>query len=227
MKQTGTLGRSVSERRQTTVILVVEDDRRLWPVFRELLPAEGFEAALVGTAREALDVARRRAPPLAVVDLGLPDLDGVELLPLLKQAQPSLRALVVSALATRERVLAALRAGADGYLLKEDLGRWLVPAIHDVLEGAAPFSPVTAALVLAQLRGEGPGELAPSGGLSAREHQTLEQLARGLTYEQAAACLGLSLNTVRTHVRALYEKLGVSSRTEAVMTAVRLGLLRL
>ncbi len=130
---------------------------------------------------------------------------------------------------TEQRIRAALRAGARGYLFKEDLGRRLVVAIEEALQGGIPMSTAVAELLLAQLR-VGGGEAisaqdAASGPLTTREHQVLQRLARSLTYDETAADLGVSINTVRSYVRTIYDKLDVSTRTEAVLAALERGFL--
>lgn len=200
-------------------ILVVEDDRRLQETLSQVLSSVRF--AFASTAHDALEQVRAEPFELILVDLGLPDLDGVLLLDQLHRLDPRRPLLVLTSASTRERVLAALRAGACGYLLKEELGARLEDAIHEALAGGMPMSAAAAQYVLEQLR----GELPPPGAkaLSERERELLQLFARGLTYGQVAEQLGVSINTVRTHVRGTYEKLHAANKAEAVMIALREG----
>jgi DNA-binding NarL/FixJ family response regulator len=209
-------------------VLVVEGDRRVRDAIAHLLDRTRFSADLVGSAAAAL-AALEDDPQVVLVDLGLPDLDGIELIAQIRAQRPTTPCLVLTSASTENQIRAALRAGARGYLLKEDLGRRLVLAISEALLGGIPLSKVAAELLLAQVRGDAPpppssGEVV-GGPLSARERQVLARLARSLTYEETAADLGVSVNTVRTYVRGIYDKLAVSSRTEAVMAALERGLL--
>lgn len=210
-------------------VLVIEDDVRLHDPLRRILGAVGYVPDIVATAAAGL---RRLdepgpAPGVVLVDLGLPDRDGVDVIRELGTRAPGLPVLVLTVVDTPERILQALRAGACGYLLKESLGSRLGPAIDEVLDGGAPLSPAAARVVVAALRKGGmpapakPRE--PSAAqrtpLTARESEVLDLLARGLTYAQAADVLGISINTVRVYVRHIYEKLDVTTKVEAAMVA--------
>jgi len=126
---------------------------------------------------------------------------------------PDLPVLVITVVTAHARTLAALRAGAHGYLFKEDLGSKLPAAVAEVLSGGSPLSSAAARAVVSSLR-EQPGKAAWSS-LTEREGSVLDCLSRGLTYEETACALGISINTVRTHVRRIYRKLDVSTKTEA------------
>ena len=131
--------------------------------------------------------------------------------------------LVLTSATSDARVLEALRAGADGYLFKEDLDTGLAVALRDLSRGGMPLSPGAAKAVLAQLRSD---RRADAPTISSRELSVLELLATGASYAEIARMLGVALNTVRTHVRSLYEKMGVENRAEAVNLAWNSGLLR-
>ena len=209
-------------------VLVVEDDRRVRSAIAELLEADGLVLELAGNASRALERLAPFDPHVALIDLGLPDLDGVQLIAEIVSRRPSMPCLVLTVASAEERIRAALKAGARGYLFKEDLGRRLVGAIEEALHGGVPMSKAVAEFLLAQVRGT-PAPATPEvvgGPLTARERQVLERLALSMTYEEAAADLGLSVNTVRTYVRAIYDKLDVATRTEAVIAALERGLLR-
>jgi DNA-binding NarL/FixJ family response regulator len=208
-------------------ILVVEDDGRMRNVIGQLLAGGQFAPLLVPTAAAALAQLDAHDPHLVLVDLGLPDLDGVELIAQIVARRPRLPSLVLTVASTEERIRAALRAGARGYLFKEDLGRRLLVAIDEALHGGVPMSKAVAELLLAQVRGEAPPKAGTVAGgpLTTREREVLERLSHSLTYEETAADLGVSVNTVRSYVRAIYDKLEVSTRTEAVIAALELGLL--
>jgi DNA-binding NarL/FixJ family response regulator len=203
-------------------LLIVEDDARLRDVLSLLLGGT-YLTKLVGSAREALDALSLGDFTLALVDLRLPDMDGVQLISLLAAQRPGMPMLVLSAVSRDAEIVAALRAGASGYLFKEDLGARLLPAIEDALEGGVPLSRGAARVLRDELRRSEATEEREPSPLTEREHEVLSLLARGLSYEDIAQTISISLNTVRGHVRALYEKLGVSTKSEAVMVAIQRG----
>jgi DNA-binding NarL/FixJ family response regulator len=213
-------------------VLVVEDDRRLCVAMAGLFAGSAFAPDMVGTAREALANLEKVDPRVILVDLGLPDLDGVELIAELITRRSQTPIIVLTVASTHARIRAALRAGARGYLFKEDLGRRLLTALDEALHGGIPLSNGVAELLLAELRdspgpvhGAGPQPAITGGCLTQRERDLLERFALSMTYEEAGADLGLSVNTIRTYVRSIYSKLAVSTRTEAVLAAFDLGLI--
>lgn len=205
-------------------LLLVDDDPRLCAVAGPLLQ-DDFELRIATGAREAEAIAAEFQPQVAVVDLGLPDGDGIDVIAGLSLHDPDVAILVLTIASAESRILAALRAGARGYLFKEDLGR-LRRAVDDVFAGESPMSPGVARLVLQQLRGPAstiPGS-APCGRLTAREIEVVDGLRAGLSYGEVGERLGVSTNTIRTYIRSVYDKLQVSSKTEAVLEALRRGL---
>lgn len=208
----------------------MEDDRRLLRLLGTSLCPAGWQPVLAATGAEALAHLRAEAAPgVALVDLGLPDVDGVALVRQLTATHPTLPVVILTVCTDERRILEAFRAGACGYLFKEDLASALAPALDEAVAGGAPMSRAVARLLLTQVRGEARAEAAPASDeprpeLTSRERQVIEQLARGLSYDDVAQVLAISANTVRSHIRAIYEKLAVSSKTEAVLVALRLGL---
>jgi DNA-binding NarL/FixJ family response regulator len=208
--------------------LVVEDDLRLTEMLASVLRPPGWEPIFAASGSEALMQLRAGAvPAVALVDLGLPDIDGIELIRKMAAFRPGLPVVVLTACTHTSRILESIRAGATGYLFKEDLGRGLGAALGEAASGGAPMSPAVARFVLDQVRVQGlpSATRVPPPVLTERERQVVEQLARGLSYGQVAGVLDISANTVRTYVRGIYEKLCVCSKTEAVLAALRLGLI--
>lgn len=208
-----------------TRLLLVDDDRRLCAVAAPLLERD-FELCTVHRAREVEAIAATYRPHVAVIDLGLPDGDGIDVIAGLSVRQPEIAILVLTIATSERSILAALRAGARGYLFKEDLGR-LGRAVDEILAGESPMSASVAQLVLQQLRGP-PSPIAgcePRGTFTPRELEVLDGLRKGLSYGEVADRLGVSTNTIRTYIRSVYDKLQVSSKTEAVLEALRRGLL--
>ncbi len=214
---------------QGPVTLLVEDD----PVFVDAIAGALAQVPAAGTlvaCRSGSEVAAvldgpRRSLALVLVDLGLPDVDGLDVIRAIRDMDPDVPLMVVSVMTSERRVIDAIRAGADGYLVKDEDGAPLATAIEQVLGGLSPISPAIARHLFAMARGT-PGALpGVRFGLSPREAELLDHIGGGLTYLEAAERMGVSLSTVQTHVRHLYRKLHVNSRTEAVETARRHGLL--
>lgn len=171
---------------------------------------------------------RRQPVAMVLVDLGLPDGNGIELIHELRMADPALWILVISAWSTEEAILGALRAGATGYVLKERNDLEVSLSIRSVLRGGAPIDPFIARRILALLPA-GPLQK-PVGAneaevLSARESEILQWVSNGLSNREIAEQLSISRYTVECHIKRIYRKLAVSSRTRAVSAARQRGLL--
>jgi DNA-binding NarL/FixJ family response regulator len=182
----------------------------------------GFE--VVGEAGDGAEAVRRAkalAPDVILMDLRMPEMDGVSAIAALSQAGSSARVLVLTTYDTDSDVLSAIEAGATGYLLKDAPGAELFRAIRAAASGEAVLSPSVATRVVGQVR----APAAPAEPISARELEVLELIARGASNREAAARLFISEATVKTHLMHIYAKLGVSDRAAAVAEAFDRGLL--
>jgi len=208
------------------VSVVVADDH---PLFREGIERavrERPDLELVGAAadgRKALSQIRELAPQVAVLDLRLPGLDGLQVLNALTRDGIPTRVLFLSATGDAEVVFQAVQAGAAGYFRKEADRDAILNGIAAVAGGRTAIEPELQAGVFDQIRLRGTGEERPI--LTAREREVLALLAEGLSGPQIAERLIVALPTVKTHQARLYEKLGVSERAAAVAEAMRRGLL--
>ncbi|MCY1527376.1 Response regulator protein VraR [compost metagenome] len=176
---------------------------------------------------------------MLLVDLGMPDGTGLDVIRDAVARFPGCEPLVVSVFGDEENVLASIEAGAVGYIHKDAAPEDIAQTIVEMKAGASPISPMIARRVLAKYRslqaavpgtaGAAPAEAAldeaDRGLLSAREHEVLTLIARGFSYAEIARLKGLSVHTVQTHIKNLYGKLAVHSKSEAVFEATRLGLL--
>ncbi|MBW8880587.1 MAG: response regulator transcription factor [Asticcacaulis sp.] len=207
---------------------IVEDD----PVIRQHL-ARIFDAApdlaLEGEARSLAEGRQliRRPLDLLVLDLGLDDGSGLDLIgEALAMAAPP-RILVLTVFGDETSVMAALARGADGYLLKDSAADDLLDNVRQTLAGGSPISASVAAYLLRHLRGQAPQpETADDANLTPRELDLLKLLAKGLSNKEVALALEISHFTVGDHIKAIYRKLAVRSRGEAVFEAVHRGLIR-
>jgi DNA-binding NarL/FixJ family response regulator len=167
---------------------------------------------------------------LVLMDLGVPGMSGVECTRRIKTAAPELAVVVLTVFEERETILQAICAGADGYLLKRTPAAELLTQLQAVMAGGSPLSAGVARKVLEVVRRIDPDGLADSGAerspadLTAREREVLGCLVDGMSYKGVASELGISLDTVRTHVRSVYRKLQVNRVAEAVGRALREGL---
>lgn len=164
---------------------------------------------------------------LALIDIGLPDMSGLEVIEALARRHPDTLLLVVSAISNEGIVAEAIRRGACGYVLKRDNALSVAGAVQQALDGIYPISPALARQLVLMVRNEDPERTDPAQApqLADRELEVLRHFAAGCRYAEVAERMHVSLSTVQTHVRNLYRKLSVHSRYQALEEARRLGLL--
>lgn len=182
--------------------------------------------AVYASAGEALLGLADCAPDVLLVDLGLPDMSGLEVIRRVATRHPDCDILVVSIFGDESHVMAALEAGARGYLLKGSLTHDIALDIRDVRNGGSPLSPGIARQLLGRFLPPGDAAGPAETSLSPREGEILRTIAKGFSYAETARLLGIAEGTVHTHLKRVYRKLAVNSKTEAVFEAGRLGLLR-
>ncbi len=211
--------------------MVVEDDvitRRLLCNAIELEPSLELSAA-VGCVADALRIMETSSFDLLLTDLGLPDGSGLRVISGCRRLVPDADILVITMSCEDEQVLACIEAGASGYVLKESGHMNIVQALLDLRAGGSPISPVIARKILARMRRHMPttdiDQTVSDSLLTRRESAILELISRGGTYAKVAQALGLSVGTVQTHIKHIYVKLSVHSRTEAIIEAQRRGLI--
>lgn len=202
-------------------ILIADDHPLTRGALAALLTQNGFTVVgEAGDGAEAIERARELQPDLVLLDLSMPGIDGLQALPRLREAAPACEVVVLTASGTEENLLAAIRGGAAGYLLKSEPPERIVEFLRGVAEGEAALSGSVARRLLDQVRAGGGGESgvpdAIAAALSAREVEVLLLLDEHLGTDQIAKRLFISEHTVRSHVKSLLRKLGVSSRREAL-----------
>ena len=210
--------------------VVIVDDAEL---FREALHAafsqEGFEVkGVAADAMKAIDMAREHKPDLVMLDLLMPGMSGIEVVGAILKASQQTKVVLLTSSESAKDMLAAVKAGASGYLTKDTPLPRLVAAMHDVLDGGAALSPAMGGKLFAALRDllrHHGDAVARSPELTGRELEILGHIGAGKTSKEIAAELFISENTVRNHVRNVLDKLGLKSRFEAVTWAQREGLI--
>lgn len=234
MTQTSTTGQA------PVGVVLVEDDRhtraRLASAIRQNpgLVILG-SAATLAEGKTLLFMTQAK---LALIDLGLPDGSGIELIQWAQQHKPDVECVVMTSLSDDAHLIASLQAGACGYLLKSDSGLSVAQCLAEVIAGGSPLSPSIARRLLQKLHLQGsPSALAGGqtelahkpkhAGITERELFVIQQVARGHTASEIAQQMGISGHTVATHVKRIYKKLHVHSRSEAVYEATVLGLVDL
>ncbi|WOI54201.1 response regulator transcription factor [Parvularcula sp. LCG005] len=206
-------------------VLVVEDvsETRHWLVD---IAREAFGECDVREApdrRSGLAEVEGQAFDLALIDLGLPDGSGLDVLRALKERHPAALCIVTTIMGDDVHIVAALSAGADGYLLKETAAAVVTKQLSQLAEGIPALSPSVAQRIMQHFRATGPSS-APDGNLTVREREILGLIGRGLRNAEVAAMLTVSEGTVASHIKSIYRKLGISSRAEASWHAMQLGL---
>jgi DNA-binding NarL/FixJ family response regulator len=207
-------------------LLVVEDNPTFAAQIRhaiERLP-QAWVITMVSAGCKAIDVLKDRdaAFDLALVDIGLPDVSGIDVIRACAMQSPEMPVVVISVVASEPVVLSAIEAGAKGYILKGDSIEAITQGITQVLDGIYPLSPSLARFLFKKL-GSGTVDESPSTEnefkLTPREVETLRHLANGLSYQEAATQMGVALSTVQWNIRNLYRKLNVRSQVKAILKA--------
>lgn len=220
----------MSEDMQPMIRLVLCDDQAIvLEGLRAILTmAPGFE--VVGVARngiEAVDLAGSLHPDLILMDLKMPQMNGIQATRIIRERYPGIKVLVLTTYDLDEWVIDAVRSGAAGYLLKDTPQEDLVQAIKDTLQGRSHIDPQVAGMILNHISRQ-PVQAAPDRRpielLSERERDVLRLLARGMSNNEIAQTLFLSDGTVKNYVSMIFSKLGVNDRTQAAIIAMRAGL---
>lgn len=206
-------------------VWVVEDDSGYRELLADVLGASDAVASCQGfpSCIEMFDtVSTEELPDVVLMDLGLPQMSGVEGIRKLISIAPELPIIVLTVFSQKEKVFEALDAGASGYLLKSATGPEIISGLQEVVMGTLPLSPSIAKIVLEKIRCP---ILAEPLKLAAREVEVLEKLAQDFSVKQIAETLSISPNTVTTYLRRIYSKLQVQSQSGAVAAALRKGLI--
>ena len=214
-------------------MLIVEDDAEFRLRF-ETIVSEASDLVLagsVGFVADALTAIEGCAFDVLLVDLGLPDGTGVDVIRAAHQRCPAARIMVVSVFGDEENVVQSIVAGASGYILKDSLSSEFILTIRELLAGGSPISPMVARLVLNQARSSYAVDIPAASDVGEtvftdREIEILTRVAKGFSFSEIANLLDISVNTVKTHVNHIYGKLSVHSRSEAVYEAGKIGLLK-
>lgn len=208
-------------------VAIIEDQREIREGLGTLIDlTEGFRCTgRYGSVEEALARLPAEVPDVVLSDIGLPGMSGIEGVRRLKERYPALLVLMLSVYDDDERVFDALCAGACGYLLKKTPPARLIESLREAVEGGAPMSPEVARRVIALFRDFRPPKKADYD-LTPHETRLLKLLVEGHNYKTAAFELNVSVNTVSFHLKKIYEKLQVHSKSEAVAKALRHGLIK-
>ncbi len=212
-------------------ILLAEDHKVVREGTRRLLESQS-DLEVVGEASdgvEAVELAKKLKPEIIIMDVSMPRLNGIEATKQIKAIYPNIAILVLTGYDDDEYVFALLEAGAAGYLLKESSGDELIDAIRQVMTGEPVLHPRIMKKVLNRLRSPVEGQPTQTTGdvLSDRETEVLRLAAKGMSNMEIADSLTLSVRTVQTHLRSIFNKLGVGSRSEAIVYGLKKGWLTL
>lgn len=203
-------------------IVIFEDNNQLRESTTALLKSiEGFD--VVGAYADCLDaneIIKRLNPQLILMDISMPGRSGIEAVKAIRTFNSTVPIIMLTVFDSDHYVYDAICAGASGYLLKRHIGEKLVTSIAEVLDGGAPMSPSIAKLVVKSMQG-GSKPANDLYQLTSREKEILSSLSNGNSYKLIAAELHISIDTVRSHIRHIYEKLQVHSQTEAVAKAIQ------
>jgi DNA-binding NarL/FixJ family response regulator len=221
-------------------IIIVEDEPEFRRRFAQIIDSEPTMrlAGVAANKREAQALIDREEFDVMLIDLGLPDGTGIDLIRNVSQRKPDVDIMVVTVFGDEQHVVSSIEAGATGYILKDSTPADVISCIRLLRAGGSPVSPVVARSVLRAIRSRMGGVTANSNTvpprsanaennpLSARETEILQLLAKGMSFNEIGEILGISPHTVTAHIKKIYRKLAVHSRGEAVYEASQMGLLK-
>ncbi|MCA1846351.1 MAG: response regulator transcription factor [Actinobacteria bacterium] len=208
-----------------TRVLLVDDHRLLRQGLRRAVEEAGFDVVgEAGDGEEAVRLAVQLSPELVLMDVTMPVLDGIEATRRLRHSAPDARVVILTMHGEEETIHEALRAGAVAYLLKDCSTDQVAATLHAVAAGETELSADLARSLLAELPGPEPSV---ATSLSQREVEVLQMFADGCSTVEVGQRLYISAKTVKNHLASIYEKLDARDRTQAVLTAVRMGIIRL
>jgi len=222
-------------------IIIVEDEPEFRRRFAQIIDSEPTMrlAGVAANKREAQALIDREDFDVMLIDLGLPDGTGIDLIRSVSQRKPDVDIMVVTVFGDEQHVVSSIEAGATGYILKDSTPADVISCIRLLRAGGSPVSPVVARSVLRAIRSRMGGGAAAGGPtapartpsaennpLSARETEILQLLAKGMSFNEIGEILGISPHTVTAHIKKIYRKLAVHSRGEAVYEASQMGLLK-
>jgi DNA-binding NarL/FixJ family response regulator len=199
-------------------VLVVDDHIVVRSGIEQVLSTTD-DIEIVGLApdgEKAVEMVRTLQPHVVLMDLSMPVMDGVEATRRIRQVAPDTKVVVLTSFSDQARIMDAMAAGAEGYLLKHADPSQITEAIHSVVEGGVPLDPKAARVMLNSQR-----EMRPTDPLSSREREVLVLLCKGMANKQIARHLGISERTVKAHLTHVFQRLGVSDRTGAALWAKR------
>jgi DNA-binding NarL/FixJ family response regulator len=204
--------------RNPTSIALVEDDPSLLKILADTLDAspDWEVAGTFADADAALLAIPSKPPKVVLMDIQLPGMSGIECVARLKELCPDIQVMMVTVYDNNDRIFEALAAGANGYLLKRDVPDKLIQSLEELIEGGSPMSGAIARKVVQHFRKTPPSEN-QDHNLTPRETEILNHLVNGALYKEIASDVGIGYETVRTHIRNIYAKLHVRTRTEAVV----------
>ncbi|MGI1678911.1 MAG: response regulator transcription factor [Cellvibrionaceae bacterium] len=206
-------------------VLLIEDDtatrERLWQVVNDR--PEFSVIADAGDCETAIPLIHKLQPDVMLVDLGLPDGSGIDLIREAQDKSPATETMVITSFGDERHVISAIEAGATGYLVKDGEPNYIADSILQMLAGGSPISPSIARHLLKKLQPQQQEPDAPH--LTTREKEVLELVAKGFSYAEIGDVLSMSTHTVTSHIKHIYRKLSVNSRGQAVFEAMQLGLI--
>lgn len=199
-------------------VMIVEDDEDVREALRMLISgSDGYDCiAACRTAEEALGIIPHNQPHVVLMDINLPGMNGIECVVYIKNAWPEIQVMMLTVFDNTDEIFKSLTAGATGYLLKKTQPAKLLEAISELAKGGSPMSGEIARKVV-QTFARPIKQPFPDANLTAREEEILTYLSKGFLYKEIAAALFISIETVRTHIRNIYQKLQVRTRTEVVL----------
>jgi DNA-binding NarL/FixJ family response regulator len=215
---------------QPVRVLLVDDDDLMRAGLRSVLSSDdGIEVVgEAGDGRAALDEIRKLRPDLVLMDIRMPDLDGISATREVLAAEPEIKVVVLTTFEEDDYIFEALSAGASGFLLKRTKPEELIAAIHTVADGDSLLSPSVTRRVIDRMAGQPAASLSGARleALTPREREVLELVGRGLSNQEIAEAFFIEESTVKTHVKRILMKLGLRDRVQAVILAYETGVIR-